>query len=147
MMRRAFRYGQATIGWLLLFVAVSGAIGLVIQLLAIKIGLSCSSHPETFGLLSWDCPNGLIKNSLNIALGWPRVAIVIPSLFLSLVQHGINTRDIRAVLNGFPFLIASIPFVLTVWAGSRYWWKTQKAIGASAILLLFGELIVLAEMA
>jgi hypothetical protein len=146
-MRRAFWYAQATTGWLLLFVALSGAIGLVIQFRALEIGFGCIKSPEAFGILSWDCQNRLMKNSLDIVLGWPRVAITCVSLFVALAQHGIIVHEIRPILNGLTFLFVSIPFMLVIWFGMAYWRQKQQAIGVSALLLLLAEIIFLAEKA
>lgn len=145
-MRRLLRYGYAAIGWLLVYLAVGGALGFAVTR-PHQAGPSCVPFLSMFGAIETTCSNEWANLLWFIAIGIPRLLIIPSGLMFALLKAGFIARDGRMALDAIPFVLASIPVLLLIWCGRNYWWNRQRVVAWIATMSIVLEIALLGSLA
>src|SRR5258706_3233671 len=135
--RRLFTGLQAFSGGFLLYLAVCGLAGIAVER-RFTSEPSCFPFNSIFGLLESTCPDAAVNLFWSVTVGWPRFLIVFPALAIAQFKVVVSGGG-RHLWDATMWLIYSIPLLLLIWAGIRYWWKRYRAIAPIAAIFVVWE--------
>jgi len=123
---------HALSGWLLIYVAVGGALGFGVWLPYTEEP-SCLPFRQVFGLITSSCPVQAVNLFWDATIGVPRFLLIFPGIAFAMFRVGLLTSMHSRLLDGFWFLLLSLPLALLLWAGMRYWLRRRRAVAWIAV--------------
>jgi hypothetical protein len=152
---RAIGAMHALAGWLLIYLAIGGALGFAFWQ-PLTDGPSCFPRITVFGVLTTSCPMQIVNIFWYFAVEVPRFAVVILAMPLMFVfvtikamifAGGQKTTYYSYLWNAVPWLRATIPLLILIFAGGTFWWKRTRAIALGAPAAFVAAAVYLAILA
>jgi hypothetical protein len=110
-MTRGFRIVHALSGWIVLYLAVGGCIGMLIRQ-PYQAAPSCFPATSIFGVIQSSCPYEAVNVFWFVIAGLPRLLIICPALVFALLKAAISSGVWRWALGAAMWLLYSIPLLL-----------------------------------
>ncbi len=144
---KAWEVIQLLCGWLVIYFAIGGAVGFIFRQ-AYNQEPSCVPFNTVFGLLEATCPNAIVNWFWTILVGIPRLFIVFPALWLSLLKTSFqNDGNAGYFMESCWWLVVSLPFFIVVFLGLKHWRHRSHKLSLYIGITLMLEIIALALMA
>jgi len=93
-----------------------------------------------------DCANEGVNLFWSLTLGYPRLFLIPPAIFLTTVRVSISNQDTFWLLEGLSFLIVSVPIVIVFFVGIRFWHRNSLILGWLLATMIVAETVVLSGM-
>ena len=88
-------------------------------------------------------PNELVNLFWTATVGLPRFILVFPAVAIALLRAVLIGCTLDHVIDAEPFLLGSIPQIVVIWRGVRYWYRRNIAFSAMVGFAVISEFVTL----